>query len=85
MLILDQNDRQITDNESPLKTWTVYCDQFYNYPIASNDSLINPNTNDNNDDYLPIIESEVENAVQTLKDYKSPGNDNIPSGMEEKV
>ena len=81
MLIVDQNDRRINDNESLLKTWTEYCDKLYNYPIAPNDSLINPSINENNEEYLPILESEVDNAIKTLKDDKSYGNDNIPSEL----
>ena len=36
-------------------------------------------TNANTAYYLPIFESEVENAIKTLKYDKPPGNDNIPS------
>ena len=64
-----------------MKTWTEYCDQLYDYPIAPNESLINLNTNENTEDYLPILESEVENAIKTLQYDKSPGNENIPSEL----
>ena len=62
-----------------MKTWTEYCDKLYNYPNAPNESLINLNTKENSEEYLPILESEV--AIKTLKDDKSPGNDNIPSEL----
>ena len=60
-----------------MKTWTKYCDKLYNYPIEPNESLLNLNTNKNTEDYLPILESDVENIIKTLKYDKSPGNANI--------
>ena len=33
------------------------------------------------DDDLPILKDEVINAIQRLKDGKSPGNDNISSEL----
>ena len=32
--------------------------------MAPNDSLINPNTNENNEDHLPILELQVENTIR---------------------
>ena len=32
----------------------------------------------NNEESLPILESEVRNAILTLKNWKSPSPDNIP-------
>ena len=64
-----------------MKTWTEYCNKLYNYHIAPNESMINLKTNENTKDYLPILESEVENAFKTLKYDNSPGNDNIPNEL----
>ena len=81
MIIEDenQNNKRIADNESLLKTWTEYCNNLYNYPIKPNINKLT-NRNQNNTDIeetLPILKSEVENAIYMLKNDKTPGNDNI--------
>ena len=48
-----------------------------------NSSLINPNTNEINEDYIPILESEFENVIKTLKYDKSPGNNHSHSQKKE--
>ena len=62
-----------------LNRWTEYCKELYNYPINPDPSVLAHNENQNTytDDELPILESEVVNAIKSLKEGKSPGIDNI--------
>ena len=85
MIIEDenQNNKRIADNESLLKTWTEYCNNLYNYPIKPNINKLT-NRNQNNTDIeetLPILKSEVENAIYMLKNDKTPGNYNISAEL----
>ena len=85
MIIEDenQNNKRIADNESLLKTWTEYCNNLYNYPIKPNINKLT-NRNQNNTDIeetLPILKSEVENAIYMLKNDKTPGNNNISAEL----
>ena len=84
MIIEDenQNNKRIADNESLLKTWTEYCNNLYNYPIKPNiNKLINCNRNNIEIETLPILKSEVKNAIKMLKNDKTPGNGNIPAEL----
>ena len=82
MIILDKDDKPIAEHEAVMKRWTEYCNELYNYPIKTNVKL---NHNEANkaeaDTSLPILESEVEHAIKSLKDGKTPGPDNIPSEL----
>ena len=85
MIIEDenQNNKRIADNESLFKTWTEYCNNLYNYPIKPNIHKLT-NRNQNNTDIeetLQILKSEVENAINMLKNDKTPGNDNISAEL----
>ena len=81
MIILDKNNKPVAENSALLKTWTEYCKDVYNYKIRPDNNLLNPNKINSNEDSLPILESEVRNAILTLKNGKSPGPDNIPSEL----
>ena len=79
----NQNNKRIADSESLLKTWTAYCNNLYNYPIKLNIKILT-NRNQNNTDIeetLTILKSEVENAINMLKNDKTPGNDNISAEL----
>ena len=52
----------------------------YNYPIKHDHSVIVSQNTDNVDE-LPILKSEVEDALLKLKEGKSPGIDNIPGEL----
>ena len=55
--------------------------ELYNYPITPDTSLLHPETNRNPLADLPVLKTEVENAVHGLKTGKSPGPDNIPAEL----
>ena len=64
-----------------IKTWTEYCKDLYNFKIKPDNNLLKPNIMNNNEESLPILESEVRNAIRTLKNGKSPDPDNIPGEL----
>ena len=82
MIILDQDDKPIAEHGAVMNRWTEYFNKLYNYPIKTNVKL---NHNEANkakaDTSLPILESEVENSIKSLKDGKTPGPNNIPSEL----
>ena len=82
-IIEDRNGVPLAKDTLKLNRWTEYCKELYNYPINPDPSVLAHNENHNTyiDDELPILESEVVNAIKTLKDGKSPGIDNIPSEL----
>ena len=82
-IIEDRNGVPLAEDTLKLNRWTEYCKEFYNYPINPDPSVLahNGNHNTDTDDELPIIESEVVNAIKTLNEGKSPGIDNIPSEL----
>ena len=81
MIILDKDNKPITENIELIKTWTEYCKDLYNFKIKPDNNLLKPNIMNNNEESLPILESEVRNAIRTLKNGKSPGPDNIPGEL----
>ena len=82
-IIEDSNGVPLAEDTLQLNRWTEYCKELYNYPINPDPSVLahNGNHNTDTDDELPILESEVVNAIKTLKEGKSPGIDNIPSEL----
>ena len=64
-----------------MRRWTIYCNELYNYPIQTNEELIKDTITFIHDISLPILKSEVRNAINTLKNGKAPGIDNIPDEL----
>ena len=81
MIILDKDNKPVTENIELIKTWTEYCKDLYNFKIKPDNNLLKPNIMNNNEESLPILESEVCNASLTLKNGKSPGPYNIPGEL----
>ena len=81
IIILDKDNKPVTENIELIKTWTEYCKDLYNFKIKPDNNLLKPNIMNNNEKSLPILESEVRNAIRTLKNGKSPGPDNIPGEL----
>ena len=82
-IIEDSNGVPLAEDTLKLNRWTEYCKELYNYPIYPDPSVLahNGNHKTDTDNELPILESEVVNAIKTLKEGKSPGIDNIPSEL----
>ena len=70
MIILDKDNKPVTENIELIKTWTEYCKDLYNFKIKPDNNLLKPNIMNNNEESLPILESEVRNAIRTLKNGK---------------
>ena len=63
-----------------LNRWTEYCSELYNYKAYGDPSVLNCPQTDTEDDHL-VLRREVEAAVQSLKEGKSAGVDNIPAEL----
>ena len=59
---------------------TEYCSELYNYKANGDPSVLNCPQADTEDDH-PILRTEVEAAVQSLKKGKSAGVNNIPAEL----
>ena len=81
-VIEDSKGSLLTEEADILGRWTEYCKGLYNHKISPNYNLINNSCWDNREiGDSPILETEVEEAVKSLKGGKSPGIDNIPAEL----
>ena len=76
----DKDGKCITDKTEVLKRWTEYCSELYTHNAEGDISVLTVNEPSNQDNF-PILESEVEAAIQALKMGKSAGIDNIPAEL----
>ena len=61
---------------------TEYCKDLYNYPIKTDRAKVETdNIREDDEQPLPILKSEVNHAIKSLKNDKSPGIDNLPSEL----
>ena len=76
--INDKDNRLLTEDDAIMKRWTEYCEDLYNYNITVDQNVFRTQTS-NEELNLPILKEEVIAAVNSLKQGKSPGVDNIPA------
>ena len=79
-IIEDKQGKPLAEEQAIVNRWTEYCQELYNHPINPDINVLQRNSMDQDDD-LPILKDEVINAIKSLKDGKSPGNDNLPSEL----
>ena len=78
--VQDRSGKCLTEERQILKRLLEYCSDLYNYKAKGYPSVLNyPQTD--TEDVLPILRTEVEAAVQSLKKGKSAGVDNIPAEL----
>ena len=70
----------IKDKTEVLKRWTEYCSELYTHNAEGDISALTVNEPSNQDTF-PILEREVEAAIQALNMGKSAGIDNIPAQL----
>ena len=82
-VIEDKEGKTLTESEEVLKRWTEYCESLYNHPLQPDKSILQGKLPSDQADAVcpPIMRREVEEAIKTLQDGKSPGVDNIPAEM----
>ena len=78
--IQDRAGKCLTEEQEILNRWTEYCSERYNHKANEDPSVLNCPQTDTVDDH-PILRTEVETAVQSLKKGKSAGVDNIPTEL----
>ena len=70
MIIFDNNYKPLAENHGLMRRWTEYGNELYNYPIQINEELIIDKITSQHDISLPILKSEVRNAINTLTNIK---------------
>ena len=70
--VQDRSGKFLTEERQILNRWTEYCSELYNHKASGDPSVLNCTQTDTEDDH-PILRSEVEAAVQSLKKGKSAG------------
>ena len=80
-VIKDKNGETLTGTEKITDRWKRYCEEMYSdkQPVNKDQSKKNENLED--EPCLPPLKSEIEWAIKSLKDGKSPGCDNIQAEM----
>ena len=78
--VQDRSGKCLTEERQILNRLTEYCSELYNYKAKGDPSELNCPQTDTEDDH-PILCTEVEAAVQSLKKGKSAGVDNIPAEL----
>ena len=84
LIIEDNNGKQLADDTKLLNRWIEYCNDLYNH-IIDPDTNVLSNTDIFNEKYdtkLSLFDTKFMNAINTLKESKSPGIDNIPSALD---
>ena len=79
-IIEDKQGKHLAEEQAIVNRWTEYCQELYNHPINPDINVLQLNSMDQDDD-LQILKDEVINAIKSLKDGKSPGNDIIFSEL----
>ena len=86
-LVIENKDGVlITAEKEVLNRWTEYCSGLCNYELKSNLVFLNNTTNSNRQHVVgdaPILQEEVEEAIRTLNNGKSPGIDNVPAELQQ--
>ena len=75
-IIQDRAGKCLTEEQQILNRWTEYCSELYNHKANGDPLVLNCIQTHTEDDH-PILRTEVEAAVQSLKKGKSAGVDNI--------
>ena len=76
----DQSGKCLTEELQILNQWTEYCSELYNHKATGDPSVLNcPQTY--TEDNHPILQKEMEAAVQSPKTGKSAGVNNIPAEL----
>ncbi|KAL8610857.1 hypothetical protein ACOMHN_056712 [Nucella lapillus] len=81
-VIKDNNGSLLTEETEVLRRWTEYCQELYNYELKPDTSFLKNASNTNTEAKdSPILQEEVEKAVHSLKNDKSPVLDNTPAEL----
>ena len=76
----DKNGNCLTEEKEIIKRWTEYCSELYSHHAVGDNTILEQPTSTDRDS-LPILKSEIKEAIKTMKKGKSPGIDNIPSEL----
>ena len=82
--IEDDEGNLVSEPTAVNQRWKQYCQELYNYQLTAEEEVLKELamcTSKNNDDSPDILESEVVNALKSLKLGKAPGIDNVPADL----
>ena len=79
-LVQDRSGSCLIEEREILNRWREYCIELYNHKANGNPSVLDCPQTDTQDDH-PILRKEVEAAVQSLKQGKSAGVDNVQAEL----
>ena len=78
-VIKDEDGKILTESEEIKDRWKCYCEELY--ASQETDGVPDNADEDSCEDEPDILLSEVTNAIQHLKNNKSPGPDEIPAEL----
>ena len=78
--VQDRSGKYLTEEREILNRSTEYCSELYNHKANGDLSVLTCPQRDTENDH-PILRTEVEAAIQSLKKGKSAGVDNIPTEL----
>ena len=82
MIIEDRNGDLVTEKNQILKRFTEYTRELYNYNLNPDKQILaDLQTDERPIESLPILREEVEEAIRSLPNEKSPGIDGIPGEL----
>ena len=79
IFVESRNGIILTKDSEIVKIWTEFCKELFNYPINPDENILNYDRGVCVEENLPILKSEVEHVIRSLKKGKSTGIDNILS------
>ena len=62
-----KNGNILTEDSEIVKRWKEYCKELYKYPINPYENILNDDRGSCIEDNLPILKSEVEQAIRSIK------------------
>ena len=83
-VIEDKKGNLLTERTAIANRWKEYCEELYNYNLTCDKDLLEKLRSisaTTEDEDPPILTSEIEAAIEGLKEGKSPGIDNVPAEL----
>ena len=80
-VVKDENGNILTESEKITERWKRYCEEMYSNNHSTDNVQLCEKETEQEEPMLPPLRSEIEWAIKSLKDGKSPECDNIQAEM----